>query len=311
MLIPTNNRGLSLRMALLTTPRLCRRLVIVISVGFLSFVNLPSFARASETDVKIAGAQILSGTITEGGLITAKVAPGTIISVDGTAVPVTSDGFFVIGFHRDHDTKAIITIRQTDGTTQQSLLMPTQRVYDIQRIDGLATKMVTPPASRTRRIQQDAAAVYEARTAMPPELDGNGSPDFFTGFDWPIIGRISGDYGGQRILNGKARQPHFGIDIAAPLGAPVLAPADGVVTLVDDLYYSGWTVIMAHGLGVNSGFLHLDEAVVDVGTFVPRGTVIGHVGSSGRSTGPHLDWRIDWQGRRMDAGLAAGPIPTE
>ena len=117
-------------------------------------------------------------------------------------------------------------------------------------------------------------------------------------------------FGSQRILNGQPRQPHYGIDIAVPKGTPVRAPASGLVTLVKDLYFSGWTVVIVnHGLGLNSTFLHLDSTAISVGDTVQRGSIIGTVGSTGRSTGPHLDWRLDWQGRRIDASLAAGPMP--
>ena len=119
----------------------------------------------------------------------------------------------------------------------------------------------------------------------------------------PVSGTVTGVYGSQRILNGEPRQPHYGIDIAAPAGTPVLAPAGGRVTLVRDLYFSGWTLLITHGLGLNSAFLHLQSVDVTVGDEVPRGAVIGYVGSTGRSTGPHLDWRLDWQGRRLDAAL--------
>ena len=132
---------------------------------------------------------------------------------------------------------------------------------------------------------------------------GAASGDFLRGLDMPVRGQITGVYGSQRILNGAARQPHYGIDIAAPRGTPVKAPAGGRVTLVRDLYFSGWTILMTHGLGLNSAFLHLDSVTVTEGEEVPQGGIIGTVGSTGRSTGPHLDWRLDWQGRRLDAAL--------
>ena len=139
---------------------------------------------------------------------------------------------------------------------------------------------------------------------------GPGAGDFLDGFDMPVEGRITGVYGSQRILNGEPRQPHYGIDIAAPRGTPVLAPAAGRITLVRDLYFSGWTILMTHGLGLNSAFLHLDSVTVAEGDTVPRGGIIGTVGSTGRSTGPHLDWRLDWQGAgstpRWCAGSAGG-----
>ena len=192
---------------------------------------------------------------------------------------------------------------QPDGTSQLTVLTPEQRDYDIQRIDGLQKNMVTPPDSVIARIRSDRAAVAAARQKTA------ATGDFWKGIDWPVTGRISGVFGSQRILNGKPRQPHFGIDIAAPRGTPVQAPASGLVTLVKDLYFSGWTVIINHGLGLNSSFLHLDHVVINIGDSVSRGDMIGTVGSTGRSTGPHLDWRLDWQGRRIDASLVAGPMP--
>ena len=192
-----------------------------------------------------------------------------------------------------------------DGNTMKTTLSPEQRDYKIQRIDGLKSAMVTPPASVLARIKADGEAVRAARKIDTP------LGDFWQGFDWPAHGRISGVYGSQRILNGQPRQPHYGIDIASPLGTPVYAPANGRITLVKDLYFSGWTIVMAHGLGVNSSFLHLDETMVKSGAFVKRGQIIGTIGATGRATGPHLDWRIDWQGRRIDPGLLVGPMPPK
>ena len=166
----------------------------------------------------------------------------------------------------------------------------------------VAEKMVTPPDSVIARIKSDQATVAAARQLMAT------TGDFLQGFDWPVTGRISGVFGSQRILNGTPRQPHYGIDIAAPHGTPIQAPASGLVTLVKDLYFSGWTVIINHGLGLNSSFLHLDQVSINIGDNVSRGDNIGTVGSTGRSTGPHLDWRLDWQGRRIDASLVAGPM---
>lgn len=286
---------------------LVRHVLSLIMVAALT----PIGALANTTEFTITGAHIITGTAIEGGLIFAKATPGAIVSVDGTIIPITPDGYFVTGFHRDHEDAVTIDIQPIDKRADSTVLVPMQREYNIQRIDGLAQTMVTPPAARIKRIKRDSNVVRRARARLPAGLNGNEPPDFFHGFDWPVVGRISGVYGGQRILNGEPRQPHYGVDIAAPLGTAVRAPADGVVTLAEDLYYSGWTIIIAHGLGVNSGFLHLRDMTVDVGAFVKRGSIIGHVGSSGRSTGPHLDWRIDWQGRRIDASLIANPMPLQ
>ena len=132
------------------------------------------------------------------------------------------------------------------------------------------------------------------------------------GFIWPVWGRISGIYGSQRILNGKPRQPHYGIDVAAPVGVAVRAAAAGQVTMATDLYFTGGTIIIDHGYGLNSTYSHLHDMLVKTGDMVSRGTVIGSVGSTGRSTGPHLDWRINWQNKRLDPLLITGPLqPAE
>ena len=265
-------------------------------------------AAFAENDGTIAGAKLLGGAVTEGGMIWAQAPAGATITLDDRPIAMTADGYFVVGFHRDSDNPQRLVITAEDGISSETMLTPAQREYDIQRIDGLATNMVTPPQERIDRIKRDAAAVRAARANEPAAAD-LPKPDFMAGFSWPATGRISGIYGSQRILNGKPRQPHYGIDIAAPRGTAVRAPAAGVITMVGDLYFSGWTVMMAHGLGVNSGFLHLDRVDVAVGDTIARGDIIGTVGSTGRSTGPHLDWRIDWQGRRIDASLLVPPMP--
>jgi murein DD-endopeptidase MepM/ murein hydrolase activator NlpD len=251
----------------------------------------------------INGAMLLRGGAIEGGRMIARTAPDNRVTLDDAAIPVAPDGLFIVGFHRDSDSPVTIGITKTDGTSQLTVLTPQQRSYQIQRIDGLQKNMVTPPENVIARIKSDQAAVAAAR--QTPAAAG----DFWRGIDWPVTGRISGVFGSQRILNGQPRQPHYGIDIAVPKGTPVRAPASGLVTLVKDLYFSGWTIIINHGLGLNSTFLHLGSTAISVGDTVQRGSIIGTVGSTGRSTGPHLDWRLDWQGRRIDASLAAGPMP--
>ena len=276
----------------------------------LSFVTLYLWGGLTHAATPlIDGATILRGTVIEGGMIFARTVPGSRVMLDNTSIDPSPDGFFAIGFHRDSDAPLALIIQHPSGAPRTTILHPAQRNYKIQRIDGLASNMVTPPQAVIDRIRADSAAVRVARSTTIQSLEAVPEPDWLNGFDWPATGRISGVYGSQRILNGKPRQPHYGIDIAAPTGTPVRAPADGVITLVKDLYYSGWTIMMAHGAGINSGFLHLDQAQVSEGDRVRRGTIIGTVGSTGRSTGPHLDWRIDWHGRRVDASLLAPPMP--
>ena len=237
----------------------------------------------------IDGAEILSGNAVEGGLIIARTNPSNQIMLDDDAIEIAKNGVFVIGFHRDSDSPVKLRIIAPDGSVKTSLLSPRQRDYNIQRIDGLKSTMVTPPATVLARIKSDGDAVRTARQRKAP------LGDFWRGFDWPALGRISGIYGSQRILNGAPRAPHYGIDIAAAKGTPVLAPAGGRITLVKELYFSGWTVLITHGFGLNAAFLHMDSVSVTSGDVVRRGTQIGTVGSTGRSTGPHLDWRLDWR----------------
>ena len=282
-------------------PRSITRLCLL----FLLLALAPALASASQQGrpATINGADVIRGSAIEGGLIIARTMPGSRVEIDDTAVPVSATGLFLVGFHHQSDTPQRIQITNADGARHSTVLTAVQREYDIQRIDGLEPKMVTPPEDVIKRIKRDATAVREARTRITP------LGDFVNGFKWPVRGQISGIFGSQRILNGRARAPHYGIDIAAPKGTAVLAPASGRVTLVMDLYYSGWTILVAHGLGLNSSFLHLDQVAVSTGEQVKRGALLGWVGSSGRSTGPHLDWRLDWQGRRLDAALIAGPMP--
>ena len=257
---------------------------------------------AAETLPAVDGVDWIAGTAIEGGMLLGRAAPGHGVSLDGAPLAQLEDGLFLIGFHRESDDPVTLTVTPSSGSTHSVAFAATQRTYDIQRIDGLKRDHVSPPQAVLDRIGADSAAVRAARAKGDA---GQQTGDFLSGFTMPVTGRITGVYGSQRILNGEPRQPHYGIDIAAPAGTPVLAPAGGRVTLVRDLYFSGWTVLMTHGLGLNSAFLHLDSVAVSDGDEVPRGAVIGTVGSTGRSTGPHLDWRLDWQGRRLDAALVS------
>ena len=273
----------------------------ILSAALTLFFIMARSANAQQ----INGAKILSGQTIEGGLIIAHTDPANHIMLANEPVSIAENGIFVVGFHRDSDKPLILTITTPDGQSMNTTLVPDQRNYKIQRIDGLKSAMVTPPKTVLARIKADGRLVKAARKIYGP------LGDFWEGFDWPTRGAISGVYGSQRILNGEPRQPHYGIDIAGPRGTPVYAPANGFITLVKDLYFSGWTIIMTHGLSVNSSFLHLDQVKVKEGMFVERGALIGTIGATGRATGPHLDWRIDWKGRRIDAGLLVGKMQPQ
>jgi murein DD-endopeptidase MepM/ murein hydrolase activator NlpD len=183
-----------------------------------------------------------------------------------------------------------------------------RREYDIQRVEGVPQKTVTPSPEHLERILREQALVTAAKARQlerPDLLQGA-----LAGFQWPALGPISGVYGSQRYYNGTAGNPHYGVDMAVPTGTPVRAPAAGVVTLAEpDLFFSGGTVILDHGFRVSSAFLHMSKVLVDVGQEVQVGEVIGEVGATGRATGAHLDWRMNWRNERIDPQLLAPPMP--
>ena len=240
----------------------------------------------------------LQTRLTPGGIYLGQAAPGSRIVYQQQPVRVAADGRFIIGFGRDAKLQQSYTEQFADGRSETVKLTLKPRQYDIQRLTGIAKKYVTPDESVLSRIRAEAEQVREARI-----LDTDQS-DLFNGFGWPVKGRISGVYGSQRYYNGKPGRPHYGLDIAVPTGTPVAAPADGIVRLADsDLYYSGGTIIIDHGHGLFSSFLHLSDVAVAVGAPVKRGEVIGAVGATGRVTGAHLDWRYNWFDQRLDPAL--------
>lgn len=249
-------------------------------------------------------APALDGDLVQGGLVIGTAVPGAQAALNDKPLRVTGDGRFVFGFGRDAPGAARLTVTYPDGTVSDQTLVIAGREYKVQRIDGLPKKFVTPPDAVVTRIRADAEAAAKARKTDRPDTD------FDSGFRWPAIGIVSGVYGSQRILNGEPRRPHFGIDIAAPKGTPVVAPADGLVTLVHpDMYFTGVTLFLDHGHGLSSAFLHLEKVTVREGQKVAKGEQIATVGSTGRSTGPHLDWRVNWFTERLDPALLVGPMP--
>ena len=255
-----------------------------------------------DKNFKILGAEVISGYPVEGNLIVARTNPSNKIKINNEFLEIDESGIFVFGFHRDEENPIKLVIINNENEQFKTFIKPIKREYKIQRIDGLKKSMVTPPEDTISRIKSDRKKVNRARKV---KLEMG---DFIQGFDWPLKGLITGVYGSQRILNDIPKSPHFGIDISVPIGTSVKAPASGIVTLTEDLYYSGYTIVLNHGLKINSTFLHLSEIHVNVGDRIGRGDLIGHSGDTGRSTGPHLDWRIDWNGKRLDAEMLAGPM---
>ncbi len=248
--------------------------------------------------------EIVSGTAIQGGMIVLKTDLDAAIFIDGENTMLSVDGFFVTGFHRDDKASITITAHKNNAIIARMILTPTERVYKEQRINGLPSQMVTPPDEVLTRIAHDRDIVMGARN------HATALPYFSRPFDWPVQGVITGVYGARRILNDQPRAPHYGVDIAATIGTPVRAPQGGIIRMVEDLYFTGWTAIIDHGHGVSSTFLHLDTIIGSIGDAVEKGDVIGTVGSTGRSTGAHLDWRVNLFQKRLDPALIVGEMPN-
>ncbi|TDT38568.1 peptidase M23-like protein [Halospina denitrificans] len=251
----------------------------------------------------------LEGPRTQGALLKGKVAPGHEVRLNGESVNITDSGRFAVGFGRDADQQQELVVVGPDGGTETHRIELAKRDYDVQRVDGVPDRTVNPDKQAMKRIREEARRVAKARQKT------SRREAFLEGFIWPVEGRITGVYGSQRFYNGEPRQPHYGIDIAAEAGRTVLSPASGKVTFADpDLYFSGGTLIIDHGYGVSSTMLHLSDIHVSVGEEVQQGQALGEVGATGRATGAHLDWRMNWRNRRVDPttiapGLEDGYTP--
>ena len=234
------------------------------------------------------------GKFIQGHYIVGVTDPSSKIIIDKKNVKVSEDGYFVFGIDRDRKFDLTIT-KINNGKKEKIIKKVLKRKYNIQRIDGLEESKVTPPESVYKRIKKENNKIGEAR-AINSDL-----PFFKNQFIMPVEGIISGVYGSQRILNGKPRWPHYGIDIAAKKGTMIKSSGSGVVTMAeDDLYYTGGTIIMDHGHGISPIYSHLETVLVSVGDKINKGDLIGTVGSTGRSTGPHLDFRVNWFQTRLD-----------
>lgn len=245
----------------------------------------------------------LSGPLQQGGMVLGQVAPGTAVTLDGEAVPVTPDGRFVIGFDRDAAAAAVLAVDGPEGSETRTLAIR-PRQYDIQYIEGISRKIMSPSEEDLKRIRAEAAQVRAARAQQIDRLDFAGT------FRWPLLGPVTGVFGSQRVYNGEPRRPHYGVDVAAPVGTPVTTPAPGIVTLAHpDMFFSGGTLIIDHGYGVSSTLMHLSKVLVEVGQEVTPGDIVAEVGAAGRATGPHLDWRMNWHKSRIDPQLLVPPMP--
>ncbi|MDF1725979.1 MAG: M23 family metallopeptidase [Alcanivorax sp.] len=245
----------------------------------------------------------LEGERTQGALLRGQVASGVAVKLGDRAVRTTPEGFFAVGFGRDDALEQVLVLER-QGEVQQVPVTLSKREYDIQRVEGVPKRTVEPPPEAVlKRIRREVAEIKTARDIDSALLA------FLSDFQWPLTGRISGVYGSQRVYNGKPGRPHYGVDVARPAGTVVVAPADAVVTLVQsDNYYSGGTLIMDHGYGVSSTMIHLSEVLVEKGQTVKQGEPVAKVGASGRATGPHLDWRLNWFEVKLDPVTVVGEM---
>lgn len=269
-------------------------------IGSLLLLVLPAIAASAESGTVSANSVIdIRGALTAGGLLIGKTAPSNQVLLGGQKIPVTPSGHVVFGFGREASGAHPLEIVTANGERTVVTLNLAPRDYQIDRVDGVPQETVTPDPEQVARARREAQLVAAARQNTSQRLD------FLTPLIKPAEGRISGVYGSQRIFNGEPRNPHYGLDIAAPTGTPVQAPWPGRVVLAEpDLFYSGGTLILDHGYGITSTYIHLSKIHVQVGDEVTQGQRIADIGATGRVTGPHLDWRINWGNERLDPALA-------
>jgi len=242
----------------------------------------------------------------QGGIVFGQVTPGSQVRFAERAVRITDAGDFVIGLGPEAPAEVVLEVLDPNGRKTLHTFAVGQRQYKTQHVKGVEQKHVAPPPEFTERIAREAELVSGVRHRDDARLD------FLQDFIWPLSGPITGVYGSRRVYNGTPRAPHFGLDIAGPTGTKVIAPAAGLVTLAeDDLFYSGGTLIVDHGHGLSSTFIHLSKILVKPGESVVQGQAIAEVGATGRVTGPHLDWRMNWFEVRLDPALlmADKPMP--
>jgi Membrane proteins related to metalloendopeptidases len=263
--------------------------------AFFAALCLSAVASAQPPD---ADRVVFPVSVPQGAMVIGKVPPGSHVEYRGRILRTTGYGTVVFGVGRDEPGPAVVTVTRPDGSRETVRVAVTPRDWPVQRVDGVPPTTVDPPPAIAERIRREQARVADARRRDDPRAD------FAQRFIMPVQGRISGRFGRARVYNGKPGSPHSGMDIAAPAGTPVKAPAAGIVTFADPgLYLTGGTVLVDHGHGISSNFLHLSRIDVKVGDRVGQGQVIGAVGATGRATGPHLHWGMNWFDVRIDPQL--------
>ena len=264
------------------------------------FLSLSVLTNSSFAKVK------LSGSFTQGGMIVGKTKPNNTVQLNQRTLKVSSTGDFVFGFSWNDTQDYTLTVTDETGKVSTSTFTPKKRTYKQSNIKGIAKKIMNPNPENIARSKLDRKQTVKARS-------NNSDLTYFSkGFIVPRDTKVTGVYGSQRLFNGVLKSTHFGVDYRGHVGAPVKAPASGVITLwVPDMFYSGGTLIIDHGHGINSTFLHLSKSYVKVGDTVQKNEEIAEVGASGRATGPHLDWRVNWFDVRLDPELVIQAIPIQ
>ena len=269
-----------------------RRAGSLLALALLA-ASLPRPA-AAQADDRV----VFPASAPQGAMVLGKVPPGSRVEYAGRTLRTTGYGTVVFGIGRDEAGPVTVTVVRPDGSRSEASIAVSAREWPVQRVDGVPPKTVDPPPEIAERIRREQAQVVAARAR------DDDRADFAQRFAWPLQGRVSGRFGNQRVYNGKPGSPHSGMDIAAPTGTAVRAPAAGVVTFAaPDLYLTGGTVLLDHGFGISSNFLHLSRIDVKVGERIAQGQTIGAVGATGRATGPHLHWGMNWFDVRIDPVL--------
>ena len=277
---------------------------LICLAAVIAWALVPPMAAAQKGGLPFS----LSGRVIQGGLVIGRTLSGARVTLVikrkfwwekarkrvREMLPLTGDGRFVFGLGREAPPTAILEITLPGGRRLTHLLRIRQRRFAVQRINRVQRKYVTPPKHLTARIKREFRMVVNARKRI------SNRQDFAARFKWPVAGRISGVYGNQRYYNGVPKSPHFGVDLVAPRGAAVRAPVAGVVILTHHLFFAGKTVMLDHGHGVTTTYIHLHKILVVPGDVVRQGQPIGLVGTTGRSTGPHLHWGMNWKQIRLD-----------
>lgn len=258
---------------------------------------------AAPSDARLS----ISGSLEQGGLVIGRAEPRAHVLVNDAPVLVSENGLFGFGLDYDQQKPTRLVVHYADSSSEIRDIRPVARTYEVQKINGLPDKFVSPPPDIQKRINDENARIAKAREQETP------SAAFAVPFDWPTTGIISSLFGSQRILNGVPKAPHFGVDIAAPEGTPIRAPADGTISLAEpDFYLTGGTTVLDHGHGVFTIYIHQSALKIAMGQAVKRGDVIGLVGMKGRATGPHLHWGMNWFQMKLDPSLSTRtPLPAK